>query len=95
MHKQKIGFMIETARKKIDEIDTKLLKLLAERLEIVQEIGEYKKKNHLPIQNQERERKMIKDRIQKLKEFGFDDEELVQELFELIMKKSREMQEQR
>ncbi len=84
--------MIETARKKIDEIDNKLLQLLAERLEICKELGEYKKRHNLPIKNKEREEELLKGRTQEFKELGFDDEIFVRELFGLIMKKSREVQ---
>lgn len=84
--------MLEKVRKEIDSIDAEILKLLAKRLEICKRLGEYKKKNHLPIQNKEREKEIIRDRARKLKELGFDHENFAQELFELIMKKSREVQ---
>lgn len=80
-------------RKKIDALDEQLLELLAQRLGICKEIAEYKRKNNLPVQHKKREHELIKSRIEKLKELGFDDEEFVQELFELIMKKSREVQQ--
>lgn len=84
--------MLEKARTEIDDIDAEILKLLTKRLEICKRLGEYKKKNNLPVQNKERERQIIRERAQKLKELGFDDEDFVQELFGLIMKKSREVQ---
>ncbi len=84
--------MLEITRKRIDEIDDKLLRLLAERLELCQALGKYKQKNNLPIQNKEREEQLMKERIKKLKELGFDDQEFARELFELIMRKSREVQ---
>ncbi|MEK6940084.1 MAG: chorismate mutase [Nanoarchaeota archaeon] len=83
---------LDGLRRKIDGIDAHLLQLLAQRLTIGKEIGEYKKKHGLPIQNKGREKEIIKDRAQKLKGLGFDDERFVQELFELIMKKAREVQ---
>jgi len=84
--------MLEKSRTEIDEIDTKIVELLAKRLEICKKLGKYKKKNNVPIQNKEREKQIIKDRAKKLKELGFDDEKFVQDLFELIMKKAREVQ---
>lgn len=84
--------MLEEARKEIDDIDKQLLELLAKRLKVCKLLGEYKKKNHLPIQNKEREKEIIMDRARKLKELGFADEQFVQELFALIMKRSREVQ---
>lgn len=84
--------MLKTTRKEIDEIDTKILALLVQRLELCKKLGEYKRNNNLPIQNKEREKQVLKQRTQKFKELGFDDEKFVQELFELIMKKSRKVQ---
>ena len=84
--------MLEKSRTEIDETDTKIVELLAKRLEICKKLGKYKKKNNVPIQNKEREKQIIKDRAKKLKELGFDDEKFVQDLFELIMKKAREVQ---
>lgn len=80
-------------RKKIDALDERLLQLLAQRLEICQKISEYKHKNNLSIQDQNREQEIIKSRIKEFKELGFDDREFVTELFELVMKKSREVQQ--
>ncbi len=84
--------MLEVTRKEIDKIDNQILKLLANRLELCRKIGEFKKMNDLPVQNKERENEAVKERIKKFKELGFDDEEFVQELFGLIMKKARQVQ---
>ena len=54
-----------------------------------------KKNANTGDQNNKDDRKkkeLIKDRAGKFKELGFDDEQFVQELFELIMKKTREVQ---
>lgn len=83
---------LEILREKIDLLDTGLLRVLAQRLEISKEIAEFKKVNGLPIQDSKRELDLIKDRIRKGKELSIDDEKFVTELFELIMKKSREVQ---
>ena len=60
-------------RKKIDQIDHNLLKLLAGRLEICKEIGRYKKKNKLLIQNLAREKEIIKERNKRFEELGFNE----------------------
>ena len=83
---------LEKTRKKIDLLDHQLVKLIAARSELGLELGNYKKENNLPIQDRKRELEIIADRIAKFKELGIDDEKFVKELFELIMKKSREMQ---
>lgn len=46
-------------RKKIDEIDEKLLNLLKERLEVSKKIGEIKKKKNMPIYDPIREQEII------------------------------------
>jgi len=43
------------SRKKIDAIDRKLLLLLAQRIEIVKRIGEYKLKNNITVIDNKRE----------------------------------------
>lgn len=84
--------VLPESRSEIDQLDHQLLELLAERLKICRKISDYKRKNNLPIQDRKRELEVIKDRIKKLKGLGVDDEKFVTELFELIMKKSREVQ---
>ena len=80
-------------RRKIDALDYQLLELLARRLEICKKISDYKKKNNLSIQDRGRELEIIKNRIETFKELGFDDSEFITELFELVMKKSRKVQQ--
>ena len=84
---------LQEYRKKIDALDEQLLELVVKRLEICQEIAKYKQENKLPVQNKKREQELIKNRIEKFRELGIDDEKFVEELFELIMKKSREVQQ--
>lgn len=59
-------------RKKIDEIDDKLLILLKERLEVSKKIGEIKKKNNMPIYDPVREQEIIDMSIK-----DFSDEEKI------------------
>lgn len=51
-------------RKKIDEIDSKLLPLFLERMNLSAEVGAYKKANNLPVLNKGREREIL-DRVMK------------------------------
>ena len=46
---------LENLRERIDTIDKELIALFEERLNIVNDIAEYKIKNNLPILNQNRE----------------------------------------
>ena len=59
-------------RKKIDEIDDKLLILLKERLEVSKKIGEIKKRNNMPIYDPVREQEIIEMSIK-----DFSDEEKI------------------
>lgn len=46
-------------RKKISTIDTELLRLLDERMELVRHVAAYKSENHLPIIDEVREREIL------------------------------------
>ena len=46
---------LDELRRKIDEVDSKIVRLLAERIRIVQEIGEGKKKKCRQIEDKQRE----------------------------------------
>ena len=56
---------LETLRNKIDEIDTQIAKLFAERMNAVEKIGIYKKDNALGVNQAEREKSIVK-RLTKL-----------------------------
>ena len=49
---------LEDSRRKIDETDTNIVKLIAERIRIAQEIGEEKKKRGKQIDDKEREKRV-------------------------------------
>jgi len=53
---------LDEIRKKLDEIDDKLLELINERFKLVHMVGEIKNKNNEPIYRPERE-KAILDRL--------------------------------
>ena len=50
---------LEEYRGRIDAIDDQMVDLFRQRMEVVREVGEYKKDHHLPLTNQERERKIL------------------------------------
>lgn len=85
--------VLNQSRRKIDALDYQLLELLAQRLEICKEISVYKRKNNLPLQDQEREKEILRERIKVFRELGFDDETFIKELFGAIIKKSRDLQQ--
>ena len=59
---------LKELRNKIDEIDQELVKLIEKRIEIVKEIGKYKKEHNLPILDQNREDEVINKNIAYLKD---------------------------
>lgn len=50
---------LEKLRNKIDKIDEKILKLMAERFEVTEKIGLYKKQNSLKTVDKNREKEML------------------------------------
>ena len=51
---------LDIFRKQIDKIDDQIVDLLAKRMKIVKDVGEYKKKNGLPFFDQSRWQEVIK-----------------------------------
>jgi chorismate mutase/prephenate dehydrogenase len=78
-------------RSNIDEIDSSIMKLLKERMDLMPPIAEYKKANGLDIFDPSRENKIIECKREMAKEFGLN-EDLVEELFKKIMDESKEIQ---
>lgn len=76
-------------RKKIDEIDDKLLILLKERLEVSKKIGEIKKKNNMPIYDPVREQEIIEMSI---KDFSDDEKIHAVRFLRTLMHISKEVQ---
>jgi monofunctional chorismate mutase len=50
---------LKDLRNKIDQIDQELATLIEQRLEVVKQIGDYKKKHNLPILDQNREQEVL------------------------------------
>jgi len=50
---------LETLRRAIDEIDSRLLALIEERVRLVLRVGDFKREHGLAIYDPERERKLI------------------------------------
>ena len=61
---------LEQLRKQIDNLDFKILDLLSERMEIVREIGAYKKENNITILQIERWTEIFASRMEKAEKMG-------------------------
>ncbi len=81
---------LEELRKRIDEIDDKLLELLNERMKIVKEVGELKNKTRAPIYRPEREQEIL-NRL-KSKNIGPLNEAAIEAIFLEIFAVSRNLE---
>ena len=78
-------------RGEIDDIDSELLQLLARRMEVSAQIGEYKKQNNVAVVQMDRWKKILADHIEAGADLGLD-AELVRDIFEAIHQASIERQ---
>jgi chorismate mutase len=65
---------LDELRKNIDEIDEKIIALLAQRFKYTEEIGIYKAKNHLNVQDTNRESQLFQRIIQLSDQNGLNPE---------------------
>jgi chorismate mutase len=79
--------MLESLREKIDSLDQQMLELLAQRMEIVKRIGEYKLDNNVAIIQLRRWEEMIKSRVELGKSLGLK-EDYVKDLLRLVHNES-------
>ena len=78
-------------RKKIDEIDRSLVKLLNERARCAVEIGKIKRQNGLPIQEPNREQEVLRQALEANQ--GPLASEAIQRIFERIVAEGRALQQ--
>lgn len=78
-------------RSEIDDIDEELLHLLARRMEVSAQIGEYKKRNNVAVVQMERWKKILEDHIATGNDMGLSPQ-LINEVFEAIHQASIERQ---
>ena len=79
---------LENLRERIDTIDKELITLFEERMNVVNDIAEYKIKNNLPILNQNREDIVISKvkAIVKNKEYTDSAIDFIKEIMEISKK---------
>ena len=83
---------IEDWRKKIDELDAKLVELLNQRSRCAAEIGKLKQKDGQPIYSPEREREIL-EHAQRLNQGPLGNDAL-KRLFERILDEARVVEKQ-
>lgn len=78
-------------RKKLDKIDNKIIALLAERQTYMPAVGKIKKENDLPFNQVKREKEILDLKQKTAGELGLD-KVLVEKIFKLIFKNSKDIQ---
>lgn len=73
---------LKNCRRKIDEIDRKIVELLIEREKIVKEIARCKVSLNMDIKQREREKEI----------YNRSEEKYIKDIFKIIIKNSREIQ---
>jgi monofunctional chorismate mutase len=79
-------------REEIDEIDRQLVALFESRMNAVVKIGQYKRKNKLPVLNSSREQEVLIKSLNYLKDKTF--EKPLEEFFRELMRISKEIQDE-
>jgi chorismate mutase len=77
-------------RDEIDQIDRKIVELLAERLRLVMRVGEYKRANGLAIYDAERERDLLA-RVGNAAPSPLEPA-MAQRIFQCVIQESRELE---
>ena len=79
--------MLEKYRQQIDEIDKKIIELLAQRLEVVKKIWEYKKEHNIAPLQKSRWEQVLKSRKKIATELWVN-ENLIEDIWNLIHKEA-------
>lgn len=82
---------INQIRRHIDRIDTVIITALAERMSLIPEIGDYKKRHNIPIFDEKREVEIMKKLKRIAKEQGLD-EGFVEEVFLSVFNEAKRIQ---
>jgi chorismate mutase len=82
---------LDTLRRAIDAVDTRLLELIHERVRLVLEVGTYKAKRGLAVYDPERERRML-DRLTSLAQPPVEPD-TVRRIFERLIDESRRLEQ--
>ena len=82
---------LDELRQQIDKVDDELLEILAKRMKIVEQMGEYKKNHNITILQLDRWREIIKDRLDKANDLDLDSR-FILKLLQLVHKESIQKQ---
>jgi chorismate mutase len=82
---------LDVLRRSIDEVDSRLLELIHERVRLVLEVGVYKSKHGLAIYDPERERRLL-ERLTALARPPLEPD-TVRRIFERLIDESRRLEQ--
>ncbi len=82
---------LEALRSEIDKLDAELLDILARRMEVVSDIGRYKKENDITILQLKRWSNIIRERLEDGNQLGLD-EHFLRQVLEMVHKESIRIQ---
>lgn len=82
---------LEQLRKRIDKIDLDIVDLLSARMQIVEEIGLYKKENDITVLQIERWKDILKSMVSQAENAGVD-KEFVKQIYQLVHEESIRLQ---
>lgn len=82
---------LDELRRAIDVVDQQILKLVAERVDLVLAVGEYKRRHGLPVYDPERERSLL-DRLCRLAPPTLS-QDTVRRIFERLIDESRRIEQ--
>ena len=83
---------LQTYRNQIDEIDAKIIELLAQRFEVVKKVWIYKKENNLPPLQPARWQEVLNSKMNMAKEIWLNPE-FVKNIWEEIHKEALRLEE--
>lgn len=89
-NKINIETSLDKYREEIDLIDSQIINLLEQRIEVAVKVAEYKKENKMNILQGKREEEVIKKALSELKNMEYS--EYAKELMNLLMDISKEVQ---
>jgi len=64
---------MEHLRERIDILDESIQNLFLERMQIVKKVALYKKENHLPVYDEDREREIIQKNVDRINDLDITD----------------------
>jgi 3-deoxy-7-phosphoheptulonate synthase/chorismate mutase len=82
---------LEALRRSIDDLDGRILELVAERVQVVLSVGQYKRRNDIPVYDPERERNML-DRLCAQAKHPLD-ADTVRRIFERLVDECRRIEQ--